>query len=97
MAKEAEHLVEGFKGAAENAKDLVAAARDNLTDKTRVAERQIRRTIRSAKHACQDLQDKAAVGAREVDRAIRHHPYHTLTIGIAVGLLAGWLLGRSRD
>lgn len=96
MTKQAEHLVEGFKAAAENAKDLVAAARDNLTDKARVAERQITRTIRSAKHACEDLQDKAANGARGVDRAIRHHPYQTLAIGITVGLLAGWLLGRSR-
>lgn len=97
MTKQAEQLVEGFKGAAENAKDLVVAARDNLTDKARVAERQIKRTIRSAKHACEDLQDKAVVSAREVDRAIRHHPYETLAIGIAVGILTGWLIGRSRQ
>jgi len=55
-----------------------------------------RRVIASGRHAIEDLQDLQ----EDAVRRIRQHPRTTVaaTFGIALGagLLAGWLLGRSR-
>ena len=97
MNRQAERLVDDLKHVANDAKDLVAVTRSDLTDKAKAAEAKLKTAIETAKESCEQLQKKAIEGAKAADRTIRRHPYESLGIVLIVGLVAGVVIGRGRD
>jgi ElaB/YqjD/DUF883 family membrane-anchored ribosome-binding protein len=50
--------------------------------------------IEDLKDVIQRAQEKAVESAKDADKAIRTHPYQTVGIAFAVGLLVGFLARR---
>ena len=96
MNRQAERVIGDFKDVVKDTKDLVAVTTADLVDKAQTAEVQLRKTIRAAKDACEELQEKAVASGQLVATSIRKHPYQTAGIAIAAAVVVGWLIGRSR-
>jgi ElaB/YqjD/DUF883 family membrane-anchored ribosome-binding protein len=85
---------ERVKGVAEGAKDVMQAAAGQAAERAREMRNQLASTVESAKVAYQRLQDRTAAAARATDETIRDHPYETIGIAFALGLLVGVLVAR---
>ena len=53
--------------------------------------------LEKAKNLAGQVRDKAVASAREADEAVREHPYQAIAIGIGLGAIAGYLLGRRNN
>jgi ElaB/YqjD/DUF883 family membrane-anchored ribosome-binding protein len=80
----------------DDARELLAATADVAEGKVIEARRRLAATMEKGKDAWQDVQKSAASGAKATDQAIREHPYHSIGIAFAVGLIVG-LLARRRE
>jgi ElaB/YqjD/DUF883 family membrane-anchored ribosome-binding protein len=50
--------------------------------------------VETAKQSCQRWEDKAIEGAKTTDKVIHEHPYQSLGVGFALGILLGVLITR---
>jgi ElaB/YqjD/DUF883 family membrane-anchored ribosome-binding protein len=50
-----------------------------------------------AKEVCQRLQDQTVAAAKATDKVVRAHPYESIGIAFALGVLAGVLVTRARQ
>ncbi len=90
-------IVADLKVLARDAEDLIEATAGDVTDKAKEARARLRKALAAAKDTCEDLQQKAADGARATDKVIREHPYQSIGVAFGVGLLIGVLALRGRD
>lgn len=72
---------------AEDARALMAATADVAGEKVAEARKRLSAALESAKN-------KALQGAKAVDEAVHEHPYQAIAIGVGVGAIIGYLLGR---
>ena len=96
MNRQTERVIGDLKDVVKDTKDLVAVTTADLVNKAQAAEVQFRKSIRAAKGACEELQEKAVTGGKLVGKAVRNHPYQTAGIALAAALVVGWLIGRTR-
>jgi ElaB/YqjD/DUF883 family membrane-anchored ribosome-binding protein len=96
MNRQAERVIEDLKDVVKDTRDLVGVTAADLVDKAYAAEAQLRKSIRVAKNACEELQDKAVAGRKLITKAVRNHPYQAAGIALVAALVVGWLIGRSR-
>lgn len=89
-----ERLVRDLKTVARDAEDLIKATASDVSDKAKEARSRLTSALESARHSCETLQEKAIAGAKATDKAIREHPYQSLGIAFAAGLLIGVLANR---
>jgi ElaB/YqjD/DUF883 family membrane-anchored ribosome-binding protein len=84
---------------AEDARALIAATADVAGEKVGEARKRLAAALERAKEIAGTVRDKAVAGAKATDEAVREHPYQAIAIGVGVGVLVGYLLGRrcSRD
>ncbi len=94
MRIESERLVTDLKTVARDAEVLVKATAGEVGEKAREARSRLMTALESTKKSAQVLQEKAIVGAKATDKAIRNHPYPALGIAFGVGLLIGVLAAR---
>lgn len=88
-----DELADEMQSLAQNAEELVRGGGAKLpeADRQRLAELLAR--LRSSASL---VKQQAMRGLRATDQAIRTHPYESLGIALAAGLLVGALIGRSR-
>ena len=89
-----DRLVSDLKTVTRDAEELlktVSGERGNGSNEIRM---RLSSAIESAKATYRRLEDKAVVGAKATDKAIRAHPYESLGIAFGMGLLVGVLVGR---
>jgi ElaB/YqjD/DUF883 family membrane-anchored ribosome-binding protein len=67
---------------------------NDVGEKAAAVRAQLSSAIEAAKDAYEKLKDKAITGAKATDRAVREHPYPSLGIAFAAGLLIGFLCNR---
>lgn len=79
---------------AEHAGALLAATTDAAGEKIAEARQRLAVALERAREIADDVRAKAVQGARAADRAVHEHPYQAVAIGVGVGALAGYLLGR---
>ena len=79
---------------AENARALMAATADVAGEKVGEARERLAAALDSAKEMAGNIRDKTVAGAKATDKAVRENPYKAIAIGVAAGLLVGFLLGR---
>jgi ElaB/YqjD/DUF883 family membrane-anchored ribosome-binding protein len=72
---------------AEDARALMAATADVAGEKVGEARKRLAAALESVK-------DKAVKGAKAVDEAVHEHPYQAIALGVGVGAIIGYLLGR---
>jgi ElaB/YqjD/DUF883 family membrane-anchored ribosome-binding protein len=84
---------------AEDAQALMAATADVAGEKVGEARKRLAAALERAREIAGNVRDKAVAGAKATDEAVREHPYQAIAIGVGVGALIGYLLGRrcSRD
>lgn len=79
---------------AEDASALIAATADVAGEKVMEARKRLAEALESAKKVAGRVRDRAVEGAKATDEAIHEHPYQAIAIGVAIGAVAGYLLGR---
>ena len=84
---------------AEHAQALMAATADATSEKVKEARGRLAAALERSKEICGCVREKVVEGAKATDEAIHEHPYQAIAIGVGVGALVGYLLGRrcSRD
>jgi ElaB/YqjD/DUF883 family membrane-anchored ribosome-binding protein len=79
---------------AEHAHALMAATSDVADETVATARKRLAAALESAKAMAGKVREKAVAGAKATDEAVHEHPYQAIAIGVGVGVLAGYLLGR---
>jgi len=79
---------------AEDAQALLTATANVAGETVVVARKRLAAALESAKAIAGNVRDKAIAGAKVTDQTIREHPYQAIVIGVGVGVLVGYLLGR---
>lgn len=88
-----EKLVDDLMFIVQGANELAEAAGATLTPTKRKA---IRRRLDEIKQSCLRIRDQVVHGAHATDRLLHKHPYSTIGIAFAGGVLAGFLLKKVR-
>ncbi len=99
MSKETQAINNDLGTLAEDAHALLTATADVAGDKVGQARKRLSAALESAKEIAGNVRDKAVAGAKVADQTVRENPYQAIAIGVGVGVLVGYLLGRrgSRD
>ena len=99
MSKETQAIGNDVGQLAEDARALMAATADVAGEKVGEARKRLAAALENAKHIAANVRDKAVAGAKVADQAVHEHPYQAIAIGIGVGAVLGYLMGRrcSRD
>ncbi len=79
---------------AEDAQALLAATADVAGEKVVAARKRLAAALDHAKELGGCVRDKAIAGAKVADETVRANPYQAIAIGVGVGALVGYLLGR---
>jgi ElaB/YqjD/DUF883 family membrane-anchored ribosome-binding protein len=99
MSKETQAISHDVNQLAEDARALMAATADVAGEKVGEARKRLAAALESGKEIYGRVRDKAVEGAKVADQTVRENPYQAIAIGVGVGALVGYLLGRrcSRD
>jgi ElaB/YqjD/DUF883 family membrane-anchored ribosome-binding protein len=79
---------------ADSAAAEAARGMDRVREKANTAVEKGRAMVESARESLGRVPEKAADAARATDECIRDHPYQSIGIAFAVGLLIGVLINR---
>ena len=89
-----ERVITDLKRIVRDSEALLHDSGEALGDKARETRVRLTETLESAKATCRRLEEKAMQGAEATDQVIRKHPYQSIGIAAAVGLLIGMLVNR---
>jgi ElaB/YqjD/DUF883 family membrane-anchored ribosome-binding protein len=87
-------LVSDFKIVLNDAEAMLKATAGELGDKAREARARLASSLQSARAGMHRLEEKALAGAKATDKLIREHPYQSIGVSFAAGLLLGVLVSR---
>ena len=79
---------------ADDARELMAATADVAGEKVSAARKRLAAALERSKEIAGNVRDKAVAGAKVADQAIRENPYQAAAVGVGVGALVGYLIGR---
>jgi ElaB/YqjD/DUF883 family membrane-anchored ribosome-binding protein len=98
MSKQTQATGEETGQLAEDARALMAATADVGGEKVADARRRLAAALERAKEFAGRVRDRAVEGAKAADEAVHEHPYQAIAIGVGLGMIIGYLLGRrNRD
>jgi ElaB/YqjD/DUF883 family membrane-anchored ribosome-binding protein len=89
-----EQIVKDLKTVAHSAEELVKATASEVSERARDARVRLGAALETAKQTCQRWEEKAIKSAEVTDKAIREHPYQSLSAAFVVGVLLGVLIAR---
>ncbi len=79
---------------AADARELLSATADVAGEKVGAARKRLAAALDSAKEVAGCVRDQAIAGAKVADETVRANPYQAIAIGVGVGAVIGYLLGR---
>jgi ElaB/YqjD/DUF883 family membrane-anchored ribosome-binding protein len=94
MNKETQAISNDMGQLAEDAQALMAATADVAGEKVVAARKRLAAALESAKEIAANVRDKAVAGAKVADQTVRENPYQAIAVGVGVGAVVGYLLGR---
>jgi ElaB/YqjD/DUF883 family membrane-anchored ribosome-binding protein len=86
-----EKLIQDLIILVHDAEDLIRATGENLSEKAKV---DLIAALERVKASCHRIEKEAVAVAKTTDRIVRDHPYGSMGIGFAGGLVVGMLLRR---
>lgn len=89
-----EKLVSDLKNVAHDAEELIRATASDMGEKTKEARARLSTALERAKATCHTMQEKAVAGAKATDKVIRDHPYQSIGVAFALGIVVGVLVNR---
>jgi ElaB/YqjD/DUF883 family membrane-anchored ribosome-binding protein len=94
MNKQTQAISNDVSQLAEDARALLTATADVAGEKVGEARKRLAAALESGKEIYSRVRDKAVEGAKVADQTVRENPYQAIAIGVGVGTLIGYLLGR---
>ena len=94
MNQETQAISNDMGQLAEDAQALMAATADVAGEKVVAARKRLAAALESAKEIAANVREKAIAGAKVADQTVRENPYQAIAIGVGVGAVVGYLLGR---
>jgi ElaB/YqjD/DUF883 family membrane-anchored ribosome-binding protein len=88
-----ERLVDDLMLVVQGANEFAEAAGANLTQ---IKRQEIQTHLQRLKDSCRRIKAQAVASAVATDKVLREHPYSSLGIAFACGLLTGTLVTRKR-
>src|SRR5690242_16309415 len=85
-------LVADFKVVMADAEAMLKATAGELGDKARDARTRLAASLQSARAGLHRVEETALASAKATDKLIREHPYQSLGVSFAAGLLIGVLI-----
>ncbi len=89
-----EQLASDLKSVVQDAEELMKATAGQTGEKVAQVRSRLKAAIESAKATCQQWEEKTVAAAKATDKTIRTHPYESIGIAFAAGLLVGVLVAR---
>lgn len=93
-----EKLIDDFNGVVSEAEQLLRSVASESNDKTHELLDKLERNLRIAKERVVDFQDvaveKTKAAARATDDYVHEHPWKSLGVAAALGVVVGLLLNR---
>lgn len=90
-----EKLIRDVRVVVQDAEELIKATAGDLGERTREARAKLAGALVVARETCNRLEDGVVARAKAADRLIRDHPYESIGVALALGLLAGIILCRT--
>lgn len=94
IERNTERLTNDLKRVIRDSEELLEATGEAVGDKARKVRSRLRGTIEELRRTCRNVEDRARRGAKAADTVVRTHPYESIGIALAVGLLAGFIARR---
>ncbi|MCX6893967.1 MAG: DUF883 family protein, partial [Verrucomicrobia bacterium] len=94
MNKETQAISNDMGQLADDARALMAATADVAGEKVGEARKRLAAALESGKEMYGRVKEKAVEGAKVADQTVRENPYQAIAVGVGVGVLVGYLLGR---
>jgi ElaB/YqjD/DUF883 family membrane-anchored ribosome-binding protein len=94
MSKHTQASGNDIESLAEDARALMAATSEVAGEKVKEARNRLAAALENAKEIAARVRDKAVEGAKAADEAVHEHPYQAIAIGVGIGALIGYFLGR---
>jgi ElaB/YqjD/DUF883 family membrane-anchored ribosome-binding protein len=88
-------LASDLKAVVRDAEELMKATAGQAGEKVTELRGRLTAALESAKATCHRLEEKTVAAAKATDRTIRDHPYESIGIAFAVGVLVGVLARRN--
>ena len=89
-----EKLLQDLRAVVHDGEELLKAGAHNLSERGVAARERLAAALEVAKETRRRLEERAVLGARATDRAIREHPYEAVGIAFGVGMLLGVIINR---
>ena len=89
-----EVLVEDLKNVVRDSEQLLAAVSDATGEKAEALRERLSESLATAKETCCKLEQKTKEGVRAADEMVREHPYQSIGVALAAGVVIGALLAR---
>ena len=87
-------LVEDLKNVVRDSEQLLAAVSDATGEKAEALRERLSESLATAKETCCKLEQKTKEGVRAADAMVREHPYQSIGVALAAGVVIGALLAR---
>ena len=94
MNPETQKISHDVNQLAEDARALLTATADVAGEKVGEARKRLAAALETGKEMAGCVRDKAIAGAKVADQTVRANPYQAIAIGVGVGALVGYLMGR---
>jgi ElaB/YqjD/DUF883 family membrane-anchored ribosome-binding protein len=89
-----EKLLQDLRAVVHDGEELLRAGAQNLSERGVMARERLTAALEVARETRRRLEERAVLGARATDRAIRQHPYESIGIAFGVGMLLGVIINR---
>jgi ElaB/YqjD/DUF883 family membrane-anchored ribosome-binding protein len=79
---------------AQDASALMHATAEVAGEKVVEARKRLATALEHTKELAGQVREKAVAGAKATDKAVHENPYKAIAVGVGVGALIGYLIGR---
>ena len=94
IERNTDKFVTELKRIVADSEELLRKTADVVGENAREARERLRDSIETARRTCHDLERKTGRAVRAAGTTVRHHPYESIGIAVAAGVLVGLLLHR---
>jgi ElaB/YqjD/DUF883 family membrane-anchored ribosome-binding protein len=89
-----EALVTDLKNVVRDSEELLAAVSDATGERAEELREKLNEKLAHARVACRKLEGRTRESLEEADKVIRDHPYQSIGVALAVGVVIGALVAR---
>ena len=94
VERNTERLVSDLKRVVRDSEELLETTSDAVGDKACEVRERLSEALKTASRNCRALEDQSIQTAKAADKLVREHPYQSIGVALAIGLLLGAVLSR---